>query len=143
MATAALGLVAACSSSARPVPTAPPDAYSEDGVSAKVDRATATAMIENALTAFNAGDYNSYTRDWSDTMKAAIKEKDFLAVRAQISDQVGRFVEITELKLVPGQNPGIVRWVATARFERSPAVFWIAFPADGTKIEGARFEPIK
>ena len=41
----------------------------------------ATAMIDNALQAFNTGDYATWSHDWDNDMKAAISEDDFLSYR--------------------------------------------------------------
>jgi hypothetical protein len=60
-------------------------AAAQGSVTSRLSLAQAAEIAENALQAYNAGDYAVWSRDWSDAMKAAIKERDFMAFREQTS----------------------------------------------------------
>ena len=96
----------------------------------------AAEMAENALQAFNDGNYAGWSRDWSDTMKGAIKEADFLAYRQQVKAALGEYQSIESITLTPGNNKGYVRWVVVTQFENGRMQFSFGFAEDGRLIEG-------
>jgi hypothetical protein len=102
----------------------------------------AAEVAENALLALNSGDYSAWTRDWSADMKAAIKEPDFLQYRQAMLNDFGQFVSVAGVELVDGANPGIVRWVVTADFEKGAVRFDFAFQEDGEQILGVHSEAV-
>jgi hypothetical protein len=118
-------------------------ASSTEPVTSTLSEEQATGIAENALQAYNAGDYAAWSRDWSDTMKGAIKEANFLSFREQLMESHGRYQSIASMELMPGQNPGFVRWVAIANFERGQVRFGFGFPENGSQIEGVFPEPIE
>ena len=98
-------------------------------------------MSQNMLAAYNSGDYESWSRDWSQTMKRAISEDAFEAFRTETIAQTGEFEEIVSITSRPGDNPGVTRWESRARFENGEWILMIAFN-DGSKlIEGANLSP--
>jgi hypothetical protein len=96
----------------------------------------ANTMIDNALQAFNTGDYAAWSRDWDNDMKAAIQDADFQAYREQVVTQYGQYVSIESLEILPGLNKGNVRWVAVANFEKGQIKFTFGFPNEGRQIKG-------
>ena len=96
----------------------------------------ATAMIDSALQAFNTGNYATWSHDWDNDMKAAIKEKGFLAYRDQVVAQYGQYVSLESVEIQPGLQKGNVRWIAIADFEKGKIKFTIGFPNDGRLIKG-------
>ena len=99
-------------------------------------REEATAMINNAMQAFNTGDYATWSHDWDNDMKAAIKEKDFLAYRDQVLAQYGQYVSLESVELQPGQQKGNARWVAIAYFEKGKIKFSFGLPNGARLIRG-------
>lgn len=99
--------------------------------------AEATAMLEGALHAWNSGDYEQWSRDWSRAMKRGIPADAFTAFREERHAATGDFVRIRGVQLRSGVMPGVVRWVADAEFERADVEFAFSFKEDGRLVEGA------
>jgi hypothetical protein len=114
------------------------------GPASKLTEAEAAAMLDSALQALNTGDYAAWTRDWSDDMKAAIKEADFLAYRDEVLAAYGAYEGMASLELLPGANgPQFVRWSAVADFEQGQIRFNFGFQRDGNQIVGLRPEAVE
>lgn len=96
----------------------------------------ASALIDNALQALNSGDYSTWSQDWADDMKAAIKDSDFQAYREQILAQYGQYLTIESIEIQPGQNADRVRWVAVADFEKGRIKYSFSFLPDGRQVKG-------
>lgn len=113
--------IAACSSPAGAAP---------GSITPTVSEAEATEMATNAFEALNDGDYAAWSRDWSASMKAAIKESDFLAFRQSVLDQLGAYEAIEKVELT-SVKPGTYRYVFTLSFENGTGVIGLGF-ADGS-----------
>ena len=111
------------------------DAAQGEAISA-LSKQEATAMIDNALQAFNTGDYATWSRDWDNDMKAAIKDQQFQSYREQVVAQYGQYVALDSVEIQPGLQKGNVRWVAIANFEKGKIKFSFGFPNDGRLIKG-------
>ena len=96
----------------------------------------ASALIDNALQALNSGDYATWSQDWADDMKAAIKDPDFQAYREQILNQYGQYEAIESIEIQPGQSADRVRWVAIADFEKGRIKYSFSFLPDGRQVKG-------
>jgi hypothetical protein len=103
----------------------------------------ATGIIENAMQGFNDSDYTVWSRDWSYTMKNAIREDAFQDFREQVTAQYGQFVSIESVTLEPGKNQGYVRWVATCTFDKGLIRMNFSFPDDDVVIEGVFPEAVE
>jgi hypothetical protein len=102
----------------------------------------ATEMVENAMTGFAEGNYAAWSRDWTDAMKGAVKESDFLSYREQVIANYGVYQSIAGIEKQPGVNEGYVRWSAIANFEKGQIRFNFGFKEDGKLIEGVFPEAI-
>ena len=120
--------VAACGASA--------SAVAQGEAVSVLSQEEATAMIDSAMQAFNTGDYATWSHDWDNTMKAAIKEADFRAYRDQVVAAYGQYVSLESVEIQPGVQRGNVRWVAIANFEKGKIKFGFGFPTDGRSIQG-------
>lgn len=105
-----------------------------------ISEAEAIEMAENALMAFNTGDYAAWSRDWSDTMKSAIDEDAFQTFRSQYHGALGDYVEISKVTGGPGGDPGTYRWTYDVEFEQRAYTVWFGFKAGSKRIEGVSFE---
>jgi hypothetical protein len=103
----------------------------------------ATEIVENAMQGLADGDYATWSRDWSDTMKNAIPEKAFLDYRSQLTAQYGQFVSIESVTIEPGKTQGYVRWAAVCNFENGKVKFNFSFENAGRLIEGVLPEDVK
>jgi hypothetical protein len=105
-------------------------------VRSALTQAQATEMVQNALTAFAAGDYHGWSRDWSPSMKATVGEDGFRAFRDGVLAGYGEFVALESVELVAGRSRGYIRWNAVARFERGRIQLGFGMRSAGTQIEG-------
>lgn len=112
----------------------------QTSVGSPVSEEEVTEMAENALEAFNDADYASWSRDWSDTMKAAIGDDAFLAFRDQAHAQLGNYVAINDVTGSQGEDPGTYRWTFDVEFENSSHIMWFGFKEGSKLIEGVTFE---
>lgn len=99
-----------------------------------------TEMADNALKAFNSGDYSAWSRDWSDAMKAAIDGDAFTAFRDQFHATLGDYQRIVSVTGSDGSAPGTYRWTFDIEFENAPYRMWFGFKKDSPQIEGVSFE---
>lgn len=99
-----------------------------------------TEMADNALKAFNTGDYAAWSRDWSVAMKAAIDEDAFNAFRDQFHATLGDYRGITAVTGSEGSAAGTYRWTFEVEFENAPYRMWFGFKEGSPQIEGVNFE---
>lgn len=111
-----------------------PAAGSDPGLRT-VDQERATEMAQDALQALNDGDYAGYSEHWSDEMKAAIKEADFLAFRDQVMANLGEYVSIEDVELTSVAE-GTYRYVFTVAFERGEADLAFGFHEGSNQVQG-------
>lgn len=109
-------------------------------VTSPVTEEQALVMAENALEAFNTGDYDAWSSDWSDTMKGAIDEGAFVQFRDQFHAALGDYVSIAGATGAPGENPGFYRWTFDVVFEKADYRVWFGFADGSPLIEGVSFE---
>jgi hypothetical protein len=102
----------------------------------------ATKLAENAMNGFKEGNYAAWSRDWTDAMKGAIKEADFLSYRQQVIANYGEYQSIASIEKLPGENKGYVRWSVIANFEKGQIRFNFGFKEDGKLIEGVFSEAV-
>lgn len=113
-----------------------------DPIESPITEEQATEMAENALEAFNDRDYTAWSRDWSESMKAAIDEDAFLAFRDQYHGQLGNWTAITNLSGGPGADEGTYRWTYDLEFENGVYRMWFGSKEGSPLIEGVSFEEI-
>lgn len=109
-------------------------------VESPVSEDQAIEMAENALEAFNEGDYSAWSRDWSETMKSAIDEQAFLAFRDEFHAQLGDYTAVTNVTGAQGSDRGTYRWTYDIQFENGDYRMWFGFKEGSPLIEGVSFE---
>jgi predicted lipid-binding transport protein (Tim44 family) len=102
----------------------------------------ATAMAEDALDAFNDGDYGRFSRDWSQTLRDAIPEQGFLSFREQLIGTHGRYVSLDDAAIAPAETAGSMRYEFATTFEQGPMRVALVIPETGDLMEGVFMEPI-
>jgi hypothetical protein len=114
-----------------------------------VDQATsslsedqATEIADHALRGYNEGDYGMWSRNWTDAMTSAIKEKDFLAFRDQQMKDFGTYVSIDSAELTAAKTDGFILWKFTVEYENGQQLFVMTFGQDGDRVEGVRTESV-
>jgi hypothetical protein len=109
---------------------------SQGSIRSGLTEAQATEIAENAMKGLREGNYAVWSRDWTDTMKGAIKEEGFLSYREQVIANYGEYQSIASIEQIQSQTKGYVRWSIIANFEKGQIRFNFAFKEDGRLIEG-------
>lgn len=109
-------------------------------VESPVSEEEAMAIAENALAAFNSGDYAAWSRDWSETMRTAIDEAAFQSFRDQYHEELGDFVSIRDATGAPGNDAGTYRWTYDVEFQNMDYTVWFGFKDGSKQVEGVSFE---
>jgi Protein of unknown function (DUF3887) len=110
--------------------------------SAPVSEDDARAMAEDMLAAYNDGDYERWSEDWSQEMKDAIGPDAFQAFRDETMAGAGAFEQIDSVESRPGNNPGVTRFEFVTQFENGPMAFMIAFDEGDELIDGVDLRPV-
>jgi hypothetical protein len=119
----ALSLLSAC--------TAPqPAGLTNEGVA---------AVTENALQALNDGDYTRFVRDFSDPMKTAFSEDQFVQLHDLLQSTSGKFLSVGKLYLSNDQTQGFAVYRIPCQFELEEVVVTITFRIGGDQVEGLYF----
>ncbi len=98
-----------------------------------------TAGIVNILTALDAGDYASFSTDFSPTLKAALPETQFTALMTLINNTSGKVVSCgTSPQLSNSQAYAVYR--LSCKFELEPVIVTVSIKTGGTQVEGLYFD---
>lgn len=101
----------------------------------------AQAIAQNMLLAYNSGDYQTFSRDWSSPVKLMVGERAFRAFRDDSLPATGPFKTITSITPTAGQqDTDHASYKVQASFEkRQSALFTITLSTDAAKVEGLEF----
>lgn len=100
-------------------------------------------LTDNLLDGFNAGDYATFSRDFTPQMQAALSEDKFPGLQSQIMGKIGAYVS-REVQRVE-QHGDLVAVVYRATFERDePVIVRVVFQAEAPHaITGLWFDSAK
>jgi hypothetical protein len=101
----------------------------------------ARMIAENMLDAYNAGDYDAFSRDWSSAMKLVIGEDAFREFRDEALPVTGRFVKVTSVSLVSGEDDRHPSFDVEAEFEKRDALLFMMTLSSENKVEELEFKP--
>lgn len=98
----------------------------------------AQAIAHNMLVAYNSGDYQAFSRDWSPAARLLVGQRSFREFRDENLPVTGPYKAITSVTPVAGrQDAGHASYRVHATFQRQEGVvFTITLSADGAKVEG-------
>jgi hypothetical protein len=96
----------------------------------------ARMIAENMLDAYNSGDYDALSRDWSSAMKSVIGEDAFRDFRDEALPVTGRFTKLTSVTLVGGEDDRHASYDVEAEFEKRDAVLFRMTVSSDNKVEG-------
>jgi hypothetical protein len=118
-----------------------PSISSQPGTAA-VSADRAQAIAQNMLTAYNSGDYQAFSRDWSSPVKLMVSERAFQRFRDDSLATTGPFKTITSITPTGGQQDADhASYEVHASFEkRQSALFTITLSTDAS-VEGLEFHP--
>jgi hypothetical protein len=97
----------------------------------------------NLLAAIDDRDYAAFSRDLDDKMKNAITADGLTAMRARVSDKIGKYISREVTSVTPSDN--FITVVYTARFESDdPVTVRVSFEAaEPHRISGLYFDSTK
>jgi hypothetical protein len=99
-------------------------------------QAQARMIAENMLNAYNSGDYEALSRDWSSTMKSVLGEDAFHEFRDEALPVTGRFVRLTSVTPVRGEEDRHSNYDVEAQFEKRGSVLFTMTLSPENKVEG-------
>jgi hypothetical protein len=110
---------------------------------AAVSTDRAQAIAQNMLVAYNSGDYQAFSRDWSSPVKLMVSEHTFRQFRDDSLPATGPFKAITSVTPTGGQQDADhASYTVHATFEQGEsALFTLTLSADAAKVEGLEFHP--
>ena len=111
--------------------TAKPAALSNDQV---------VQVVDNILTAVNAGDFQGFNKDFSEEMSASFSEEQFNELVDLLRNSSGNCVSCadTEPGLLNNQGYAVYRLACT--YELESVMVTVTFKIDGDKVEGLFFD---
>ena len=103
----------------------------------------AQAIAQNMLLAYNSGDYQAFSRDWSSPVKLVVGERRFREFRDDNLPVTGPFKALTSVAPTAGQRDADhASYEVLAQFEKQDGVlFTMTLSSGGAKVEGLEFKP--
>jgi hypothetical protein len=110
---------------------------------AAVSTDRAQAIAQNMLVAYNSGDYQAFSRDWSPPVRLVMSERAFRELRDDNLPTTGPFKALTSVTPTSGQHDADhASYEVHASFEKRDGVlFTMTLSAGGAKVEGLEFQP--
>jgi len=97
-------------------------------------------VVENTLSAIDAGDYQKFTQDFSDEMKKVFSEEQFTSLTDLLQNASGNYVSCADSDPVLSNNQGYAIYRLTCTYALESVIVTITFKVDGDKIEGLFFD---
>jgi hypothetical protein len=97
-------------------------------------------VVENTLEAINAGDYRSFTQDFSDEMKKAFTEQQFTSLADMLQGASGKYISCADSQPALSNNQGYASYRLPCTFDLEKVLVTVSFKVDGDKIEGLFFD---
>jgi len=97
-------------------------------------------VVENTLKAINAGDYQSFTQDFSAEMKNAFTEEQFTSLADMLQNASGNYVSCADSEPALSNNQDYAVYRLTCTYEKEGVIVTVTFKVDGDKVEGLFFD---
>ena len=97
-------------------------------------------VIDNTLQAINAGDYQSFAQDFSDEMKIAFTEEQFISLADMLQNASGNFVSCADSQPAISNNQDYAIYRLTCTYDLESVIVTVTFKVDGDKVEGLFFD---
>jgi hypothetical protein len=97
-------------------------------------------VVENTLSAIDAGDYQGFTQDFSDEIKKAFSEEQFTSLAGMLKNASGNYVSCADSDPVLPNNQGYAIYRLTCTYALESVIVSVTFKVDGDKIEGLFFD---
>lgn len=96
-----------------------------------------SGVTENVLQALNENDYARFIQDFSDEMKAAFSEAQFIQLRDLLQTTSGSYLSLGEPSLSNAQGYVVYRF--PCQFDLEEVIVTITFKIGGEQVEGLFF----
>jgi hypothetical protein len=103
------------------------------------DQLVATTT-ENVLKSIDANDYQAFTQDFSNQMKNAFTEDQFIKLRDMLQTASGTYVSIGTPSLTNNQGYAVYRF--PCKYKNETVFVTITFLIGGDKVEGLFFDSV-
>jgi hypothetical protein len=97
-------------------------------------------VVENTLSAIDAGDYQKFTQDFSDEMKKVFSEEQFTSLTDLLQNASGNYVSCADSEPALSNNQGYAVYRLTCTYALESVIVTITFKVDGDKVEGLFFD---
>jgi hypothetical protein len=97
-------------------------------------------VVDNTLKAIDAGDYQSFTQDFSDDMKNAFTEAKFTSLADMLQNASGNYVSYAGSEPELSNNQGYAIYRLACKYDLESVMVTVTFKVDGDKIEGLFFD---
>jgi hypothetical protein len=97
-------------------------------------------VVDNTLNAITAGNYQAFTRDFSDEMKNTFTEAQFTSLVDLLGNASGKYVSCADSDPDISNNQGYAVYRLNCTFELERVMVTVTFKVDGDKVEGLFFD---
>ena len=100
-------------------------------------------LAENKMQALNEGNYNVFCQDFSNQLKDAFSDDEFVEFRETVLNSSGRFETITNLRISRTQDRNYVAYILSTKFEEENVALTLVYAINGDLVEGIFFNAPK
>jgi len=97
-------------------------------------------VVDNFLKAITAGDYQSFTQDFSTEMKNGFTEEQFTNLADLLKNASGNYVSCADSQPALSNNQGYAVYRLTCKYDLESVIVTVTFKEDGDKVEGLFFD---
>ena len=97
-------------------------------------------VVDNTLKAINAGDYQSFTQDFSAEMENAFTSGQFTSLVELLKNTSGNYVSCADSEPELSNNQGYAVYRLACKYDLESVLVTVTFKVDGDKIEGLFFD---
>jgi len=107
---------------------------------AGLSSAQVAALTANVLQSLDRSDYAGFSRDFSDSMKAAFTQDQFTHLHDMLQEASGNYLSQGASSLSNNQNYALYHIVC--KYEKEEVAVTLSFQVGGTQIEGLWFDSL-
>ena len=97
-------------------------------------------VVDHALKSITAGDFQSFTQDFSDKMKNAFSEEQFISLVDLLRNASGNYVTCADSQPELSNNQGYAVYRLACSYDLESIIATVTFKVDGDKVEGLFFD---
>ncbi len=97
-------------------------------------------VVDNTLRAIDAGDYQSFTQDFSEDLKNAIDEAKFTSLADMLLKASGKYISCAGSEPALSNKQGYALYRLACKYELESVMVTMTFKVDGDHVEGLFFD---